>query len=182
MRTFGLLGVLGALILTGAVAMAASPSPSPAVSASPRPSATPHASATPRASAAPKASASPASSALSAPSANQWQATIQPLNVAGKASVRKLANGIGVIDLRLTGLVNEQPWTVDVDGGTAARPAENMEVAFKAGSDVQRISADTIRIHLSRTEMATFMKAQRKEGVVILVSDGTRLSAAEIAQ
>ena len=96
--------------------------------------------------------------------------------------VRRLSNGDGTIRLKLTGLVNELPWTVDVDGGTTARPDESHEIAFKSGDEVVRIASDSIRIHLTKAEMAAFVRAQRREGVVIMVSDGTRLSAAEIAK
>jgi len=85
-----------------------------------------------------------------------------------------------VITLKLTGLVNELPWTVDVDGGTVAIPDELTGIDFMSGNEVDRVGMDTIRVHLTKADMATFVRTQRREGVVIFVSDGTRLSAAQI--
>lgn len=173
MRRFGLLGAIGALVLGGAVVMAASPSPSPSASPTAHPSATPKPSASPTAS--PSASTSTKSTATKI-----WVANIQPVNVTGRASVHRETNGTGVITLRLTGLVNELPWTVDVDGGTVAIPDELTGIDFMSGNEVDRVGMDTIRVHLTKADMATFIRTQRREGVVIFVSDGTRLSAAQI--
>ena len=173
MRRFGLLGAIGALVLGGAVVMAASPSPSPSASPTAHPSATPKPSASPTAS--PSASTSSKSTGTKI-----WVANIQPVNVTGRASVHRESNGTGVITLRLTGLVNELPWTVDVDGGTVAIPDELTGIDFMSGNEVDRVGMDTIRVHLTKADMATFIRTQRREGVVIFVSDGTRLSAAQI--
>ena len=40
---------------------------------------------------------------------------------------------------------------------------------------------DTVRIHLTKTEMAAFAKAQKAGGVVAIVSDGLRVGYAEFA-
>ena len=173
MRRFGFLGAIGALVLGSAVVMAASPSPSPSASPTAHPSATPKPSASPTAS--PSASTSTKSTATKI-----WVANIQPVNVTGRASVHRETNGTGVITLRLTGLVNELPWTVDVDGGTVAIPDELTGIDFMSGNEVDRVGMDTIRVHLTKADMATFIRTQRREGVVIFVSDGTRLSAAQI--
>lgn len=81
----------------------------------------------------------------------------------------------------MTGLLDAQRWTVDIDAGTIARPNEGVEIASKAGADVTRLTMDTVRIHLTKTEMAAFAKAQKAGGVVAIVSDGLRVGYAEFA-
>ena len=95
--------------------------------------------------------------------------------------VAETSTGAGTVTLHITGLLDADHWTVDIDGGTIARPNEQVEIAFKAGTDVTRLTTDTVRIHLTKTEMAAFMKAQKSGGVVAVVSDGTRLGYAEFA-
>jgi len=70
-------------------------------------------------------------------------------------------------------------WTVDIDGGTVARPNEGVEIAFKTGADLTRLAMDTVRISLTRTEMAAFLKAEKSGGVVAVVSDGVRIGYAQ---
>jgi hypothetical protein len=83
------------------------------------------------------------------------------------------------VTLRVSGMLDAQRWTVDIDGGTVALPNERIEIAFKAGADVTRLAMDTVRIHLTKTEMAAFVKARKAGGVVAVVSDGTRVGYAE---
>ncbi len=90
-------------------------------------------------------------------------------------------SGTGTVTLRVTGLLDAQRWTVDIDAGTIARPNEGVEIASKAGADVTRLTMDTVRIHLTKTEMAAFAKAQKAGGVVAIVSDGLRVGYAEFA-
>jgi hypothetical protein len=171
MRRFAVPGAILALLMGGAVVIAAaSPSPSPTASASPRASASP----TPTATATPSPSGSPSQS----PSAHTFMSKVQPLQIAGTATVREAASGAGTIRLRVTGLLDAERWSVDIDGGTIARPNERDEIAFKSGADVTRLATDTVRIHLTKAEMASFLKARAKGGVVAEVSDGTRVGYA----
>lgn len=175
-----LTGVLAVLFSGAVVLAAASPSPSPSAAASP--TATPHPSASPKASAAPSATpkpkASPAPAAASEPS---FTSTVHPLQIAGSAKVVESSNGTGTVTLRVSGMLDAQRWTVDIDGGTVARPNERIEIAFKAGADITRLTMDTVRIHLTRTEMHAFLNARKTGGVVAVVSDGSRLGYAEFS-
>jgi hypothetical protein len=168
-----LVALLGAAVVT----LAASPSPQPSTAA--------HASSTPRPSAAPSASpsASPSPTPSPSPSAAEptFHAAVQPLQISGMASVVESANGTGTVTLKVAGLLDAQRWSVDIDGGTIARPYENVEIAFKTGSDLTRLATDTVRIHLTKTEMAAFLHARAHGGVVAEVSDGTRVGYAEFA-
>ncbi|HXI79186.1 MAG TPA: hypothetical protein VNM34_00065 [Verrucomicrobiae bacterium] len=97
------------------------------------------------------------------------------------ATVVETANGGGTVTLRVSGLLDAQRWSVDIDGGTIALPNEAREIAFKTGVDVTRLTMDTVRISLSKTEMSAFMAARKSGGVVAVVSDGVRLGYAEFA-
>jgi hypothetical protein len=176
MRRFAFLGAAAAVLFGAAVALAAaSPSPSP--------SATAHPSATPRPSASPSASATPAPTATPKPASTEqsFSANVQPLQISGSAKVVESSAGTGSVTLRVSGLLDSQRWTVDIDGGTVARPNEAVEIAFKSGADITRLTMDTVRIHLTRTEMTAFLKARTSGGVVAVVSDGMRLGYAEFA-
>jgi hypothetical protein len=181
MRRFAAIGAGMALLFSGAIVLAAaSPSASPA--SSPKPSASPRASAAPAASAAPTPAASAApSSGTTASGATSFSATVRPLQIGGSAKVTEAKSGTGTVTLRVTGLLDAQRWTVDIDGGTIALPNERVEIAFKTGADVTRLTVDTVRIHLTKTEMAAFVKAQKAGGVVAIVSDGLRVGYAEFA-
>ena len=166
-----------AVLFSGAVVLAAA-SPSAAPSASARPSATPHPSASPAASATPKPTATPKPAASGEPS---FTSTVRPLQIAGSAKVAELSNGDGTVTLHVSGLLDAQRWTVDIDGGTVARPNERVEIAFKSGADITRLTMDTVRIHLTKTEMHAFLNARKAGGVVAVVSDGSRLGYAEFS-
>ena len=178
MRKIATLGAGMALLFSGAVVLAAaSPSPSPSSSPQPLP--------TPRATTAPKATPTP--SPFSAPTTtgttteSTFSAKVLPLQISGSANVVEAAGGTGTVTLRVSGLLDAQLWTVDIDGGTVARPNERVEIAFKAGADITRLTMDTVRIHLTRTEMHAFLNARKAGGVVAVVSDGTRLGYAEFS-
>jgi hypothetical protein len=172
MRRFAFLGAAAALLFSGAVVLAAA-SPSPSPSGSARPTATPTPSTPPSST----PSAAPGATKAS-PSGSTFSAQIQPVQISGSATVSQTKNGAEVI-LRVTGLMDAQRWTVDIDGGTLARPNERIEIAHKTGLDVTRLASDTVRIHLTSSEMAAFLRAEKSGGVVALVSDGSRLGAAE---
>ena len=177
-----LTGAAAVLFSTAVVLAAASPSPSPSAAASPsatpHPSASPKATASPAPSATPKPTASPAPAAASEPS---FTTTVHPLQIAGSAKVVESTNGTGTVTLHVSGMLDAQRWTVDIDGGTVARPNERVEIAFKAGADVTRLTMDTVRIHLTRTEMHAFLNARKTGGVVAVISDGSRLGYAEFS-
>ena len=171
MRRFAILGAGMALMLGAVVVAAASPTPSP----SPRPSASPGASAAPVSPAAPVTPATPNKPTATQPT---FTAQVQPLQLAGSATVAELKGGVGTMTLKLSGLLGEQRWTVDVEAGTVALPNERIEIAFRSGEQVTRLGTDTIRIHLTRAEMAAFLKAQKSGGAVAIVSDGARVAYA----
>lgn len=151
MRRFATLGAGLALLFSGAVVVAAaSPSPSPTTTA-------------------------PNTSAATEPT---FTAQVQPLQVSGSATVAELSGGEGTVTLKLTGLLSERRWTVDIDAGTIARPNERVEIASRAGDEVTRMGTDTVRIHLTRTEMAAFLRARKAGGAVAIVSDGARVGYA----
>lgn len=178
MRRFAFLGAATALLFGGAVVLAAA-SPTPSPSSATHPTATP----APSASAAPKASATPAPSASTAPATSEpsFNASIHPLQIGGSATVAETSTGGGTVTLHITGLLDAVHWTVDIDGGTVARPNEQVEIAFKSGTDLTRLATDTVRIHLTKTEMTAFMHARKSGGVVAVVSDGSRMGYAEFA-
>ena len=108
-----------------------------------------------------------------------FSATVHPLQIAGSAQVTETSAGGGTVVLRVSGLLDAVHWTVDIDGGTVARPNEGVEIAFKTGADLTRLAMDTVRISLTRTEMAAFLKAEKSGGVVAVVSDGVRIGYAQ---
>jgi hypothetical protein len=84
---------------------------------------------------------------------------------------------------RASGLeLDAERWFVDIDGGTVARPNERQEIAWKAGRDITRLDMDTISIHLTAAEMSKFAKDQASDGVVVTISDGTRVGFATFAK
>jgi len=174
MNRFAALGAALVLIL-GATMVVAAASPAPSTSPTSKPSATTAPSATSK----PTASPSASPSATPATAGQVFNATVNPLQISGSATVRQLSGGGATVTLTVSGLLDDQPWFVDIDGGTVARPNEGMEIAWKAGSDVMRVDSDTIRVHLTKAEMARFLKAQSTIGVVATVSDGTRVGYAE---
>lgn len=164
MNRLAFAGAAMAVLLLAAVAYAASPSAAPYAS--------------PGATTAPKAAASPAAKGSPEPS---WTAAVNPVQVTGSATIQAQADGTGLLTLRLSGMVNEAPWTVDVDAGSLDRPLENASIAHKSGDEVKKIQPDTIQVRLTVQEMNQFSQALKANGVVIYVSDGTRLSAAVVA-
>jgi hypothetical protein len=179
MNRLALIGAALAIPVSAAVAMAASPSPSPSAGATATPGASASPTASPVPSGAPTASPAPSATAQ-AVQAQTWSAQVQPVTVTGTATVDQLADGRGTITLQLTGMVDEQAWTVDVDAGTIEMPRERVNIAFRSGDEVQRVAPDTIKIQLTKSEMDAFVKAQKSTGAVIFISDGTRLSAAVV--
>lgn len=189
MNRFAVVGAALAVLLCAAVALAASPSPSPAASPMASPVASPNATTVPSSS--PSASPTPSpttatntssSAAKESAQAQTWTADVDPVNIGGSVTVTRNAEGTGMIDLKLTGLVNSESWTVDVEPGSIQHPNQGVNIAFKQGSDVEKISPDTIRVHLTKDEMDAFTHAlnANPDGVTVFVSDGHRLSAASI--
>jgi hypothetical protein len=200
MNRLALVGAGIAVLICAAVALAADPSPSPSPSAMPaasptatasaslKPVKSPSASATPSSSTNPAATSSPSATsgtaAQNGPSASPstWTGDVNPVDIQGTATVTKNSNGTGTLVLQLTGMVNEQNWTVDVEPGSIQHPNDSNRIAFKQGSDVTRVSPDKIQVTLSSTEMTGYEHALATNpgGVTIFVSDGHRLSAANI--
>ena len=164
----------GALVLAVAgVAMAASPS-TPTTTPPKSPAATTSA---PKA-ATPKSSTSTPAAAAAA--ATTWSAAIKPIDVTtGTATVAQAANGTGTLTVKLAGLRPDVRWTVDVDGGALGAPdSTRREIAFRSGMGVEKVSTDTVRVQLTKAEMARFLRDRSSVGVVVHVSDGMSQSAA----
>lgn len=194
MNRLALVGAGIAVLVCAAVTLAADPSPSPSPYASPgaSPMASPMAS--PGASTAPTTTPSPSpttgssgsSSSSSAHSTTTtpvtWTADVNPVNIQGTATLTKNNDGTGTLVLQLTGMVNAQDWTVDVEPGFIQHPNNSNTIAFKQGSDVTRIAPDKIQVTLKKSEMSDFEHALASNpgGVTVFVSDGHRLSAANI--
>ena len=189
MNRFALIGAALAVLVCGAVAIAASPMPyaSPGVSPMASPGASPIPAASPSAASSASPSTSPTagsgSSSQSAPAqAQTWTADVNPVNIQGTATVTKNADGTGTLVLQLTGMVNEQNWTVDVEPGYVQHPNAANTIALKQGTDVTRIAPDKIQVQLTKSEMQDYDHALSSNpgGVTVFVSDGHRLSAANI--
>jgi hypothetical protein len=162
-------GIALTLVAAGAV-MAASPAPTPAPAATPAPA---------KASAPAKAPA--AASPTSSSAAMTLSAAIKPLNVTtGTTTVTQAADGTGTITVTLHGLVPDAAWSVDIDSGTSLRfnDLNRVDIATRNGMGVEKVSSDTFRIHLTASEMKRFNSERSKNGVTVLVSDGTNRSAA----
>jgi len=195
MNRFALIGAALAVLVCGAVALAASPlpsaSPGGSTLASPGASAmaSPDVSTTPTASPSVSPSASPSLAPTSgsrsqraASQARTWAADVNPVNIQGTATVTRNADGTGTLLLQLTGMVNEQSWTIDVEPGYVQHPNAANTIAFKQGSEVTRIAPDKIQVTLTKIEMQDYDHALSANpgGVTVFVSDGHRLSAANI--
>jgi hypothetical protein len=176
MRQYAPFGAIVVLLFGGAVVLAAA-SPAPSPSSAANASGSPAATATPRPSASP--TAKPAPSASTAPAEPSFTSTVKPLEITGTATVVESSADTGTVTLKVSGLLDAQRWSVDIDGGTVARPNEAVEIAFKSGADITRLASDTIRVHLTKTEMARFMRAEKSGGVVAEISDGVRIGYAE---
>jgi hypothetical protein len=175
MSRFAFIGAALALLAAATVTIAASPSPAPAASPAASPRATAHPTPSPSPAAAPSSG-----STTTAPvkGAQTWSATVNPVDVTGNATVAQQADGTGVMTLQLTGLVNEAHWTVDIQAGTIEMPSARVRIALKQGDEVTKTAPDTVTVKLTKDEMKAFAKAQTSIGVVVFISDGSRLSAA----
>ena len=193
MNRFALIGAALAVLVCGAVAIAAAPLPSVSPGASPlaSPMASPGVGTASAASpsAAPRASSSTAptsgtgsGSQSAAAQAQTWTADVNPVSIQGSATVTRNADGTGTLVLQLTGMVNEQSWTVDVEPGYVQHPNDANTIALKQGTDVTRIAPDKIQVTLTKIEMQDYDHALSANpgGVTVFVSDGHRLSAANI--
>jgi hypothetical protein len=152
--------------------MAATPSATPAPTAG-----APGATATP-------APTSTGQAAAGAGSNATWQATLRPLNaVTGTASVQALADGRGLLTVKLMGLRADAVWKVDIDGGLPdqAKQPKHPEIALISGDDFTRVSSDTLNVRLTAAQMTRFTAEQKADGVTIRVSDGRDVSIATIA-
>jgi len=192
MNRLALVGAAVAVLICAAVALAADPSPSPSPYASPgaSPMASPMAS--PGASTAPSTTPSPSpttgtsgfgsSTQTTTTTPVTWTADVNPVNIQGTATLTKNSDGTGTLVLQLTGMVNSQNWTVDVEPGFIQHPNSPNTIAFKSGSDVTRVAPDKIQVTLNKSEMKDFEHALASNpgGVTVFVSDGHRLSAANI--
>lgn len=170
MRTTPLLAGVALVLVAAGATMAASPPPSAAPIAKPSPSQT--------------TSPKTGTGSSGASSSGALSAGIQPIDVTtGNVTVVTAPNGTGTITVTLKGLRPDARWTVDIDGGTLAKTLENRadEIAFRSGMTVERLSSDTVRIHLTTPEMKAFEAARSSSGIVVLVSDGANRAAAVFA-
>jgi len=181
MKQLAFVGAAFALLAVATVTVAASPAASPGASPKASPAATAHPLASPRPTATPAPAASPApGTATTVPTEQNptWSANVAPVDITGGATVVQNSDGTGTLTLKLTGMVDEATWKVDVQAGTIEMPSERVRIALKQGDEVTNIAPDSITVQLTKDEMRAFVKAQKSTGVVVFVSDGTRLSAA----
>jgi hypothetical protein len=181
MKRLAFVGAAFALLVAATVTVAASPAASPTATPKSSPAATAKPTASPSPSATPAPAASPAPGTTTTVPAEQnptWSASVAPVDITGGATVVKNSNGTGTLTLKLTGMVDEATWKVDVQAGTIEMPSQRVRIALKQGDDVTKVAPDTIKVDLTKSEMKAFVKAQKSTGVVVFVSDGTRLSAA----
>jgi hypothetical protein len=69
------------------------------------------------------------------------------------------------------------PQTPRPERGT--RRSTHRRIAARTGDDIQHFYNDTIGIHLTKAEMSAFLAARKSAGVVVFISDGSRLSVAK---
>ena len=183
MRKFAGVAAVVALAFAATVVMAASPSPSASPSASARP-ATPSAkpsaspSATPSASPSASPSATPSTSS-SAAATTDWTTSVAPVDITGSVKVHEFKSGGGIVTFKLDDLLDQTAWSIRIDRGFFEGPATRTLIAARSGDNVQHFLRDTLSIHLTKTEMSAFRAALKKTGVVVFISDGTRLSVAK---
>jgi len=160
MNKLAFAGAALAVLGSAAVAMAASPSPS-----------------TDASNAAGLSSSGGQSAAKSLPS---WTAKVAPVDITGSATIDQKADGTGLLTLQLTGMVNEENWTVYVEPGALQHPNDAVTIALKQGSEVTKVAPDKIQVNLTKAEMDALTHALNSNpgGVTVFVSDGHRLSAA----
>ena len=117
------------------------------------------------------------SAAKSLPS---WTAKVAPVDITGSVTIDQKADGTGLLTLQLTGMVNEENWTVYVEPGALQHPNDAVTIALKQGSEVTKVAPDKIQVNLTKAEMDALTHALNSNpgGVTVFVSDGHRLSAA----
>jgi hypothetical protein len=182
MRKLAGFAAIAALAFGATAVMAASPSPSYTPSASPAASAKPSAqpSATPAPSASPSASPTTGTSGSSSAATTTWTAQVTPVQITGSVAVHELKSGGGTVTFKLSDLLNETAYSVRIDRGTiAGQFTRDRLIVARFGDDVTHFMNDTIQIHLSKTEMSAFLAARKASGVVVFISDGSRLSVAK---
>jgi hypothetical protein len=182
MRKLAGFAAIAALAFGATAVMAASPSPSYTPSASPSASAKPSAkpSATPAPSASPSASPTTGTSGSSSAATTTWTAQVAPVQITGSVAVHELKSGGGTVTFKLSDLLNETAYSVRIDRGTiAGQFTRDRLIVARFGDDVTHFMNDTIQIHLSKTEMSAFLAARKASGVVVFISDGSRLSVAK---
>jgi len=180
MRKLAGVAAVAALAFGATVVMAASPSPSASPAASAKPSASPTAKPSASPSASPSAAPSSSTTSSSTSSAtSDWTATVDPVQISGSVTVHEFKSGGGMVTFKLNDLLDETVWSVRVDRGTFEGPDTRTLIAARTGDDVQRFLRDSLSIHLTKTEMTAFRAALKKTGVVVFISDGTRLSVAK---
>jgi len=95
-------------------------------------------------------------------------------------AVHELKSGGGTVTFQLSDLLNETAYSVRIDRGTiAGQFTRDRLIVARFGDDVTHFMNDTIQIHLSKTEMSAFLAARKASGVVVFISDGSRLSVAK---
>jgi hypothetical protein len=94
-------------------------------------------------------------------------------------TVHRLSSGQGTVTFKLNDMLAETVWSVRLDRGFFEAPSTRTLIAARTGDDIQHFFNDTIQIRLTKAEMSAFLAARKSTGVVVFVSDGTRLSVAK---
>jgi hypothetical protein len=93
--------------------------------------------------------------------------------------VHELKSGGGTVTFKLSDILNGTAWSIRLERGTFEGPDARTLIAARSGDAVKHFLRDTISVHLTKTEMTDFRAALKKTGVVVFISDGTRLSVAK---
>jgi hypothetical protein len=178
MRKLSLIGGAAATLLGATVVMAASPAPSIAPAATPAPAVAPK---TTSRSAAPTVTA-PKVTAPAAASTTTWSASVQPLVLQGTATFTRATDGRATLTMKMQGLAPNQPWSVTVVPGGMGTFGTRAVLFRWTAKDLDRVGADTLRVHLTSAEYRSIAGARSASGFLILVSDGTNQSIATFAK
>jgi hypothetical protein len=178
MRKLGIAGGVAATVLGATVVMAAAPAPA----ATPTPAGEPVTKTAPVAKSAPVTKSAPAATGATrapvAATANPWSADVMPLTLQGNATFVKHGNGTGTLTMKMQGLDPLARWTVTIVLGGTGSFESRTSLFHWTSSDIDRLGNGTLSVRLTKDEFASIAHARTADGLIILVSDGSRESLA----
>jgi hypothetical protein len=179
MRKLSLVGGVAATLMGATVVLAAAPAPSIAPAATPAPAVAPT---TTPSTAAPTVTAPKVTAPAASAATPTWSASVQPLVLEGTATFTRAAEGTAILTMKMHGLAPGQPWSVTVVPGTTGTFGTRRVLFRWTASDLDRLGADTLRVHLTAAEYHSIAHARSTDGFLIIVSDGTNQSIASFAK